>query len=508
MDDEKTETTMERVSRTDRGFTLVELMIAVALLGMIMTVIFGLFASTSDSLYEADSLSDTINRARFGVERVSGDLRSAGAFASPDSENDPWVQPKAIGPNNLLRVYGVASYGDWQNDDTILSSELQSAHAIPSDIVETEAAGTSAPTQSGSDSAISFDGFIVMGAIDYPQSFEIAELHFNGEGDADGGWIPGTERSLFKLLANDPFYTRVGLPHGTTVSTDSDKGDDEIITHDMQNRLLRVMDRNGYVQMSGIDFSTLPDYVENSGPGGGGIEFRLRTPMAVQESEASGAVEFGLERDTADDEDIGYDAAMIDAFWYHVEVDPEDPVNFRLVRERLDAHALADALNSPQNIDREMLTDKLAAKAHSTGGETAREKVVITDRVVDFQVWFDCADANGNLVDSPWQLTWANPAGDSGGGCMDPTSPEFGRARIGHVRLSVRTASERQDAPDSFDPDSSEYDSDAFFMDENGKPNATVPLRYFDMYPDAKGSARVVTVQTDVELANFAARNL
>ncbi|MFP4598270.1 MAG: PilW family protein [Persicimonas sp.] len=498
---------MDRPTRLDRGFTLVELMVAVALLGMIMTVIFALFASTSDSLYEADSLADTINRARFGVERVSGDLRSAGSFASPDSQEDPWVQPKVIGPNSRLRVYGVSSYDGWQNDDSILSSELQSAHAMPSSLEENDKAGTYEATDSGS--AISFDGFIVMGAVDYPQSFEIAEVHFNGEGDADGGWIPGTERSLFKLLANDPFYTRVGQPAGTTLDSDSDKGDDEIITRDMQNRLLRVMDRSGYVQMSGIDFSTLPEYAENSGPGGGGIEFKLRIPMAVQESEASGAVEFGLERDTTDDEDIGYDAAMIDAFWYHVEVDPEDPVNFRLVRERLDAHALAQALRAgPATIGRDALTDTLAAKAHSTGGETAREKVVITDRVVDFQVWFDCADDNGNLTGRPWQLRWANPAGDSGGGCMDPSAPEFGRARIGHVRLSVRTANERQDAPDSYDPSNGTYDSDAFFMDEEGKPNATVPLRYFDMHPDAKGSARVVTVQTDVELANFAARNL
>src|SRR6056297_834617 len=84
------------------GFTLVELMISVALLGMVMTVIFSLFSTTSDSLREADSLAHTLERAHFSVEQISADIRSAGAFASPDSVNDPRIAPKDVGSNNKI----------------------------------------------------------------------------------------------------------------------------------------------------------------------------------------------------------------------------------------------------------------------------------------------------------------------------------------------------------------------------------------------------------------------
>jgi prepilin-type N-terminal cleavage/methylation domain-containing protein len=491
------------------GFTLVELMISIAILGLMMTVIFALFSTTSDSLREADSLAHALERARFSAEQVSSDLRNAGAFASPDSINDPRIKPDQIGSNSLIRVTGVASYNGWQNDDTLFSSDIRTAHTPIDTYQNTTAAGTEEGVVSTGGTAISFDGFILFGAIDFPQTFEIANIAFDGAGEAKGAWIPATESSMYKLLVNDPFYTETGLPNGLNLDVISGLGHDELIVENLQNRMVRVMDRNGMVQISGVSADSAPVYKLDDdatdgvvpGPTQTGIYFELRSNWAVQSSAGQGQVENGLERSTSGDEDIRYNAALIDAYWYHVEQDPQDPVNYRLVRERLDAHATAVALRSgANNINKSDLTGALAAR--DAAGAAARDKVVITDRVVDFQVWFDCADSTGNVAEVPWQMKWPNPAGVSNDtvDCMAPAEATlFGQARMAHVRLSLRTMHERKNAPD---------DPDALFMNKDGNVDALMPLRYFNMNPDAEGSARVVTVQSDVELTNFAMRNI
>ncbi len=502
-----------RSRRSRRGFTLVELMVAIALLGLVMTVIFALFGTTSDSLVEADSLANTLERARFGIERISGDLRTAGAFASPDSLTDPNVQPKNVDANSKLLVAGVASYSGWQNDRTPMSADVQKAHT-PTKAVKNQAAPGNGIITGGTP-FVSFDGFIVMGALDYPQSFEIANLKFGtGTGRLTGAWIPATPRSLNKLLVNDPFYTAINVPGSVKTDFAAGTGADEVVAQDMQNRVLRVMDRQGKLQFSGISGADVPNFEKGSGALSiGGINFDLTQPMAVRNSAGDGQIPYGIDRSSSGDQDIRYDAALVDAYWYHVEADPENPVNYRLVRERLNAGKLAEALmanggKGSATIAVDASTGELkgsngslSALTHADGGGTDREKIVLVDRVVDFQVWFDCADASGNVQNTDWQARWANPLGvsDTAHDCMDPTNPDFGRARMAHVRLSVRTEHERKDAPD---------DPNGLFMNEAGEVDAAKPLRYFNMNPDAPGAARVVTVQTDIELTNFSMHNL
>jgi prepilin-type N-terminal cleavage/methylation domain-containing protein len=492
-------------NKKERGFTLVELMISVALLGLVMTVVFSLFSTTSDSMREADSLAHTLERTRFAVEQVSADLRSAGAFASPDSTVDPRVKPQDIGANSVVRVAGVASYNGWQNNDLLFPGPVQAAHTPSVAFTNSNAAGTRTAEQSGNGTAVSFDGFIVMGAIDFPQTFEIANLSFDGSGAATGGWIPATTSSLFKLLANNPFYTDIEPPDTLNPTTTEGANSANIVTDDIHNRMIRVMDREGRVQLGGVNSGVYQaDNNASDGvvPSGNGILFTLDNNWVVQNSATHGQSEYGLERSTSGDEDIRYNAALVDAYWYHVEQDPEDPANFRLVRERLNANAVAEQLDTgPNAITPATLASTQAAL--DPAGNVSRDKVVITDRVVDFQVWFDCADTNGNVTGVPWQMMWPNPGGVSNAGtndCMDPDGPpSFGQARMAHVRLSVRTLHERKDAPDN---------ADAFFMNDQGEVDALVPLRYFNVYPEAPGSARVVTVQSDVDLTNFAMRNL
>ena len=485
------------------GFTLVELMVAVALMGLVMSVVYALFATTSDSLYEADSLADTLDRTRFAIEQVSADVQSAGSFGTPDSETDPWVQPKR---SNKYRLVAVAPYANWQNQ-TPYSDPVVAAHDEDDD-------GTP---------DISFDGFILLGAIDFPQNFEVAQLTFdnnmvdtNNDGTEDsqgdsfgrvsGGVIPATERGLFKLLVNDPFYTETGQPTWLSLTNDS-----QLLTQNLHNRLIRVMDRHGYVQVSGIkpgaEFST---GAAASAVGGGGVAFELTIPWLVQNNSSDAASEdaqYGLERKTVDDEDIGYDAALLDAYWYHVERDPEDPTNYRLVRERLNAQGVIEAMASDiDGITLNQLTGNLAAQKVADDGTVTnqRQKVVITDRVVDFQFWVDCADDDGNVIGATWQMEWSNPGG---GGCMsqstdgegNTTPPEPGRARMAHIRLSVRTAHERRDQ---------QHSPATMFIGPDGSSDANRPLQTFDVVPDAVGAARVVTVQSDVELTNAAMRNV
>lgn len=467
-----------------RGFTLVELMVALVLLGLVMVLVFEIFASTSDTLKEADGLTDTLDRTRFAAERLSADLANAGSFGSPDSAYDPWVPSTTYdsAADEPLRVVGVASYDGWQNDHTLLAAQGQDdANKVTGE----------------SDPAFGFDGVVVMGAIDFPQSFEISQLSFAGNGRASGATISTTERGLYKLLVNDPFFTETGLPPG--LITDSSTGSGvkvasaaSVVTADLGERIMRVMDRNGNIQLSGIQSGA--SYSAPSGtPDTGGITFQFDNPLLVQNNEGddSAGADYGvgLQRSTIDDSDVGYDATLIDAFWYHVEQDPRDPYNFRLVRERLDAQSVAAQLAT----DPAGLTAANLSATYASG-----DKVVISDRVVDFQVWFDCADSNGNLDNASWLETWSNPGG--GDTCVNPTgTPQYGEARMGHIRLSVRGRYERKSAPD---------DADAFFMDAQGNIDASRAPHFFDVYPDAKGSARVVTVQTDVNMNNFAMRNI
>jgi len=440
--------------RAGAGFTLVELMVSLVILGLIMTVIFSLFSTTSDGLKEADSLVDTMDRARFAIERVSADMKSAAAFSSPDSKKDPWVIQNTTGQ---LCVQGVAGYQNWQNSVAILNTKKQTAH-------------NGGATAEG----VSYDGFIVMGAREFPQTFEVSNFVHTTPVTAT---IRGHSRGVVKLLANNPFYMETTPPAGIS---------DPLKTHfvaSLPGRLLRVADRDGNLQFTGIQTATLG--AVSAGDSTESINLTLLPTLQVRQSAENGsAYQKGLDPATLGDDDIGYGAALIDAYWYHVERSPLDPQNFRLVRERLDAAAIATALCAPNNVD---------PASHLANPS---EKVVITDRVADFQVWFDCADAQGNLSGATWLNEWGSP--DGGGSCMDLSAPNFGAARMAHIRLSLHTRDERTDVPDEMEA--------LFALDAAGDPNGA--LRYFNIYPDAPGAARVVTVQADIALNTFSMRNI
>mgnify|MGYP006306526669 FL=1 len=103
------------------------------------------------------------------------------------------------------------------------------------------------------------------------------------------------------------------------------------------------------------------------------------------------------------------------------------------------------------------------------------------------------------LFRSSWQNNWLTPEGDSSNAdhnCLDPNNPAPGRARVAHVRLSVRTEHERKEL------------GHQGFLGADGNYDATMPLQTYDLDPTAPGATRVVTVQSDIELTNFAYKNI
>lgn len=457
-------------ARAAAGFTLVELMVSLTLLGLIMTVIFSLFSTTSDGLREADSLVGTLDGARFAMTRLSSDMKSAGAFATPDATRDRWVIGKVA--NRDMCVSGVASYVGWQNSTVLLEQ-------VSKEDVNLVTLNSGGQTQTA---GVSFDGFILMGALSYPMTFEITNMALPPAGSS-AGTISANGRGLVKLLANDPFNV-----HTFALTTPMTNMKSAFAAR-LPSQLIRIADQDGNLQFGGIS---------NPTDDAGGYRITITPALQVRE----GGSPRGLARQTLGSEDVGYDAALIDAFWYHVDVDPNDPTNFRLVRDRVDAREVARRLCT--NGDLRLSADGRSLQGVDTADPDelstigAADRAIITDRVVDFQVWFDCADANGNVSNTDWVSKWASPGGvsDAANDCMNPNNPNFGAARMAHMRLSVRTADERADAPTGG------------FLDESGVFDDEMTIRYFRLNPSTTGAARVVTVQADVDLTTFGMHNI
>ncbi len=458
-----------------KGFTLVELLVALAVGGILSVLVYGLFDSTSDALLEVENLSDANDRLRFAMERVRSDLQGAGSHATPDSNSDVWAVPPAAHAN-AYRVLGISGFEGWQDSRTQLTGDM----------------ATQNPD-------VSFDSFIVMGAYEYPISFELSEL----QAASNIGVIPGNLRGLNRLWSVNPF------PKACTANADC--GTARCINNACEldttvgafgvpattfgalatSRLLRITDRQGKVQFTGVEGLATVGTTDMS--------LTLSKPPIFKE----GGREDGL--DPNPDGDVSYEAAFVDAFWYRVVPDPLDPTNLRLVRSRLCAKELMSVLKAPASLD--------AAKLENIAGPSSGcgdvDEVVIADRVADFQVWFDCGNTTTGAIENiANSFTWEAP--DNSGTCMevanDPTySP--GRVRRAHIRMSMYAPNERKDLLHyRFEDAAGNVCPDAPADCANVDPNTQ--LRTFDIIPDLVGAAPVVTLQSSVELPNFSYRNV
>lgn len=67
-------------SAGEKGFTLAELLVALAIFGMVCAAIFGIYLATMQSYTRAVSLQDAQVGARYGLDRMATELRLAGSY--------------------------------------------------------------------------------------------------------------------------------------------------------------------------------------------------------------------------------------------------------------------------------------------------------------------------------------------------------------------------------------------------------------------------------------------
>lgn len=431
--------------KNPQGFTLIELMVAMALLGILTSMIYGLFHTTSQTLMEVESLAETHSIARFALEHVQSDLQAAGSQSSPSSGHDPWVL------NGSRFVSGLVPYSGWQG-----SSPLPDDVSTP----------TSALSQlADANSKSRFDGIIVVGAYDIPQNVMIQRVQSGENGSAV---IAPHVRGITRLIQTDPFNTSATVP--ASIETQLNNGP---LLDTMSSRLLRITDRQGFLQFTTLEGAATtavsePDMADST------VQLALGKVLAASIDSSYGGV------DEANEDDVEYEAAFLDAYWYHVITDPFDSTNFQLVRDRLDLTDNAfipPAGTTIPNLDPADLV-------------VSGERIVIANRVVDFRVWFDCGDINGNLTNVTWHEAWEIPPNT----CLN-NSPQL--ARLAHTRLSIRTENERSNRP--------HLTLNAAWP---GFETPDTRMQTYDIAPSVVGAASVVTVQGTVELTNFAQRNL
>jgi prepilin-type N-terminal cleavage/methylation domain-containing protein len=436
-------------SKQIRGFSLVELLIAMLLSGMLAVILYSLFNTTSESLGEVSNLSDAQERIRFAMERLRTDAKGAGSQATPDSAVDVWQQPPLLAG----RVLGVSGYSNWQDQPPPAAL----AAANPN---------------------VSFDGFIVMGAFDYPVSFEVRGL--TGDLADTDGQIAEHVRGLFKLYQIDPFSFSAANPPNYPGTTG-------FLERQWSTRLLRLMDRQGYFQFTTLDTQGTLAML-------GGIPRTMSFGFANPPVPKAAGAEFGI--DVNPEGDFAYDSALIDAYWYHVEPNPIDPTNMQLVRERLCAPLVMTGLLDSSSFD-----PAGALGSACPGG--VDEVTIITDHVADFQVWFDCttpASLTGAVVGAAWDDDWLKP--ETTTSCLGAAAYAPGDARVMHLRLSVYAPLERKDLLNFQFEDSTGLIGAAAL---GATPN--VRLRTFDSVPTLLGAAPVVSMQSSVELTNYVYRN-
>ena len=352
-----------KTPRHARGFTLVEMMVTMVIVSVVLAATYQAFGDTSAAMYEVDSLAGTLDKGRFALEIMSRDVQSAGAFASPDARTDALSYGEQIGTSN---VYGLYAFDGARVQIEPLQSEFNRATAS--------------------------DEIIVLGAYDYPVNFEVS---FPG-GDLAHPFAPNIHRGALRFRQLDPFNVNLIDAMGEALTTE-EQGP---LVGLMLSRLLRVTDRNGYSQFAPITATTYNPDVNS-----GGLNFTVGSgAMTFRERPADGLKGF----EPASEDDAFYSAAILDVYRYRVCADPYDGTSLKLVRERLDANTVVSgaALPRPQ-----------VCGAGSIGvGNAIVSQDTIVDRVVDFRVWYDCADPTSRLMEGvTWHDGWFPPDGDDAG---------------------------------------------------------------------------------------------
>jgi prepilin-type N-terminal cleavage/methylation domain-containing protein len=99
---------MWRRLRGDEGMTLTELLVAMAVLGIVLLILIGLLERTQAGLAQAAARGEGDQRAQLALNQLALEIRSGGVEIDPVAENDPIHD---ISPGMSLRVYTRADAG-------------------------------------------------------------------------------------------------------------------------------------------------------------------------------------------------------------------------------------------------------------------------------------------------------------------------------------------------------------------------------------------------------------
>jgi len=115
----------ERLASEDEGFTLVEMLVAMFVMGIVLLVFTNVLASVQRGVVAQDTLSRTLDQARLAVQQLDREIRSGNVLYDPALENDGLASCSGCVPGYTLRVYTQANADTrggyqcalWQIDD-------------------------------------------------------------------------------------------------------------------------------------------------------------------------------------------------------------------------------------------------------------------------------------------------------------------------------------------------------------------------------------------------------
>jgi prepilin-type N-terminal cleavage/methylation domain-containing protein len=97
--------TIERLRTDEAGVTLVELMVATMILGVVMLIFTGTLATVQRAVVRQDELSRTNDQARLALQQIDRQLRSGNVLYNPAlEEDDPYYSARIYTQTNSAYV--------------------------------------------------------------------------------------------------------------------------------------------------------------------------------------------------------------------------------------------------------------------------------------------------------------------------------------------------------------------------------------------------------------------